>query len=58
MEVGKKQFSDNKKMVRGKEKVVLFLFFFSKKKKLYLYLLTWERIVKVRGKNFIYLFLI
>ena len=27
MEVGEKQFSDNKKMVRGKKKAVFFFFF-------------------------------
>ena len=36
VEVGKKLFSDNKKMVRGKEKAVLFLIFFFKKEEVIL----------------------
>ena len=57
MEVGEKQFSDNKKMVRGKKKAVFFFFFF-KKEEVILVLTNMREKCEGGRKYFIYLFLI
>ena len=56
MEVGEKQFSDNKKMVRGKKKAVFFFFF--KKEEVILVLTNMREKCEGGRKNFIHLFLI